>query len=525
MPTLTKGRIVDKFTLIGGESNNAYIYRDPSKSGKWHLYFINKETNQRHRLLLKHSDGRYPDKTSEGKDEANRLGMEKFIELRTRTDRGEVIHKLSIYEMCNEFIEKESRRIRTTPHEGITAARFRLIKNQVRHFQEFCSNKEFGCGYNVTKSVHTLRRSFLDQYQTYRENTTNQKDKRGRQLPRPHTLNGELSTIKRLFREVALARGFITRDQMPDFPYARVGRLAVQDTRRQSFTPDEWVKLERCARLYWSKGLSRYNKDGSDRGYLPLKKGKNKGKPSNQLDLRNNLYGVNKGKGSVKSTRAQHQLDHRQMIYLAARISMESGIRIGSLRKMRWCDIKPNKSASLEDQKKWVIIDVPAENTKTGRFYQIGAPIARYLERLKYITKGKSTDLIFRNQTTGKRMSSRIWIECLYEMLVEAGLATWSPRDNNNCRQIDTHSGKTFSWYSFRHTFITFALNRNVPITTVCSNCDTSIKYVQDHYFHYDAAQAIDALSEGRKRPYKSAMSDHWMLDIYVNDEEEEVEI
>ena len=67
---------------------------------------------------------------------------------------------------------------------------------------------------------------------------------------------------------------------MPDFPYARVGKLAVQDTRRQSFTPDDWVKLERCARLYWSNGLSRYNKDGSDRGYLPLTKGKNKGKPS-----------------------------------------------------------------------------------------------------------------------------------------------------------------------------------------------------------------------------------------------------
>ena len=519
MSSVTTGRITDKQPIIGGESNNAYIYRDPSKKGKWFLYFINKETKQRHRFLLRHSDGRYPDQTSKGIDEANRLALEKYVELRTRTDRGEVIRKISLDEMCNQFLEKESNSIRHTPREGITPARFRLIKNQTRHFLDYCSNKDFGCGYKLTKAVHTVRRSFLDRYQSYRENTTNQKDKRGRQLPRPHTINGELSTIKRLFREIALAKGYITRDQLPETPKIKIGKLAIQDTRRQSFTADEWVKVERAARLYWTQGLSRYNKDGSDRGYIPLKKGVNKGKPSKQLDLRNNLYGVSKSKGSKTSTRAQHQLDHRKMIYLAARISMESGIRIGSLRKMRWSDIKPNKTLAIEDQKTWVIIEVPEANTKTGRFYEISAPIAKYLEQLRYITKGKSNDLIFKNQTTGKPMSNRIWTDGLYEMLVESGLATWAPQDNNNCRQIETISGKTFSWYSFRHTFITFALDRGVPITTVCNNCDTSIKYVQEHYFHYDARKATEALSTGRRRPYNSAMSDNWMIDQYVEEE------
>ena len=103
---------------------------------------------------------------------------------------------------------------------------------------------------------------------------------------------------------------------MPKFPYIKTGRLGVQDTRRQSFSPDEWVTLERCAPNYYIKGLSSCNKDGSDRGYLPITKGKNKGKPSKNLDLRNNLFSVNKGKGLKKSLPAQHQLYHRQMIYL-----------------------------------------------------------------------------------------------------------------------------------------------------------------------------------------------------------------
>ena len=32
----------------------------------------------------------------------------------------------------------------------------------------------------------------------------------------------------------------------------------------------------------------------------------------------------------------------------------------------------------------------------------------------------------------------------------------------------------------------------------MCNNCDTSIQYVQEHYFHYDAKRATDALSTGR---------------------------
>jgi hypothetical protein len=32
-----------------------------------------------------------------------------------------------------------------------------------------------------------------------------------------------------------------------------------------------------------------------------------------------------------------------------------------------------------------------------------------------------------------------------------------------------------------------------------CNNCDTSIEYIQQHYFHYDAKRATGALATGRK--------------------------
>ena len=32
-----------------------------------------------------------------------------------------------------------------------------------------------------------------------------------------------------------------------------------------------------------------------------------------------------------------------------------------------------------------------------------------------------------------------------------------------------------------------------------CNNCDTSIEYIQQHYFHYDAKRATGALATGMK--------------------------
>lgn len=131
---------------------------------------------------------------------------------------------------------------------------------------------------------------------------------------------------------------------------------------------------------------------------------------------------------------------------------MESGIRSGSLRQMRWSHISANTTLSDEEQKIWCLIEVPAENTKTGRHYELSAPCARHLERLKRLTEGKGDELLFINLSNRKALSDRIWRDGLLEMLVEAGLATWAGNDSNNCRKADVNAGKSLSWYSFRHT-------------------------------------------------------------------------
>ena len=203
------------------------------------------------------------------------------------------------------------------------------------------------------------------------------------------------------------------------------------------------MQLEKSARLYWSKGVSRFDKDGKPWGFIPISRGPNKGKDSNRPILRNTLFTVNKGTGTKQSPRAKQQMEHRQMLYLAMRISMESGIRIGSLRQMRWSHVSANPTLSPEDQKVWCLIEVPAENTKTGRWYELSAPVVAHLDQLKKIARPKSkSDLLFTNRKTGKPFSDRLWRDGLFEAMVEAGLAQWSEGDSNNLRKIDIHSGK-----------------------------------------------------------------------------------
>ena len=92
---------MDRVDLQGGQRNNAYIYRDPQKGGKWHLYFLNRETNKNHRFVLKRSDGGYPDPSAAGENEALGLAQERYIDLRTRTDRGEAIKVLTLGRWCD----------------------------------------------------------------------------------------------------------------------------------------------------------------------------------------------------------------------------------------------------------------------------------------------------------------------------------------------------------------------------------------------------------------------------------------
>jgi integrase len=379
--------------------------------------------------------------------------------------------------MVSRFLLKEKRRISDTPHNGITETRYRLLESQTRWLREYLGNDE--------RQVHRIKRNEFLNYETWRNERAKEL---GKPLPKPTTINQELSTLRRCFQEIAVANGFLTRDSTPEIPSIKLPKD--KRHRRDDLTDKEWVQLEKCARYYWIKGNTHI------------------------LDTEGSIEKDNSGQYKVKSnishpgsTRAKTQLLHREMIYWAMRISMDTGIRIGSLKKLKWRNFSENTTISKEERKIWIAVDVPAESTKTGRSYRISAPIARHLQNLRKSTRFLNpNDFLFTNQKLGQPFSDRIWKDGLCEMLVEAGLAEWAEDDSNNLRKIKIHTGKNLTWYSFRHTYITMNLRRGVPVAIVAANTDTSLKYIEEHYFHYRADESTEILGKGRK--LKGAMTE-----------------
>jgi len=461
---------------------NAYVYRDPRRGGgRWSLYFYDRATKERHRLVLKDGNGNYPPPTIDGQDEAWMLGIAKYVELKGKSDRGEAIRSLKFGEMVKKFLLKERRRISDIPHNGISKTRFRLIETQLRWVSDYLGNDN--------REVHRLRRNEFLNYEVWRKERAKEFKK---EIPQQTTINQEMSTLRRCFNEVAVANGFLTRDSVPEIPKVRLPKD--KKHRRDDLTEKEWLEMEKACRYYWVKGLTRILDDR-----YTIEKDR-----SGQFKTRRNVQHT--------SSRGKKQITHRQMLYYAMRVSMDTGIRIGSLRKVKWKHITENTSIPKEERKVWVLVNVPPENTKTGRSYTISAPIAKHLEGLRKVTQFKSpNDYLFVNQGTGQPFSDRIWKDSLCEVLVEARLADWTSDDSNTQRRVEIHSGKNLTWYSFRHTYITMRLNAGVPVPTVAANTDTSMKYIEEHYFHYRASESTEILAKGRR--FRSSLSDLTWVD------------
>jgi len=54
-------------------------------------------------------------------------------------------------------------------------------------------------------------------------------------------------------------------------------------------------------------------------------------------------------------------------------------------------------------------------------------------------------------------------------------------------------------------------LKAGVPVPVIAANTDTSMKYIEDHYFHYRADEATDLLSKGRKTIKAAENHLHWI--------------
>lgn len=181
---MSDGNILDKQGIP--TDNNAYVYRRADKGGCWHLYFYDKESGKRHRFAVKFQTDDIPEPTSAGTEKACMLGVEKFIESKGTSEREESVRGLRFGDMVEKLLAKEEKKISTTPHTGISEARFRLLKTPLRWISEFIGD--------TRKEIHKIRRNtFLNQERWRKEHAIQYR----KDAPQNTTINQEISTLRR----------------------------------------------------------------------------------------------------------------------------------------------------------------------------------------------------------------------------------------------------------------------------------------------------------------------------------------
>ena len=68
---------------------------------------------------------------------------------------------------------------------------------------------------------------------------------------------------------------------------------------------------------------------------------------------------------------------------------------------------------------------------------------------------------------------------------------------------------KNITWYSFRHTGISFAVSRGVPMLQLARNAGTGSRYVEDVYYHHEAESKSTWETLNQNRSFREYMELH----------------
>jgi integrase len=355
---------------------------------------------------------------------AQSLAQKEYINIQAKVQNEESLQTLTVSEMTRIFLARKKSEISSAPHAGVTAETYRVLKNRCQKLNSFLGS---------TTRVDQLKRNAFADYEQWR------KEGFGGKIPKTKTtIKTELSTFKSILQNVAIKEKRVI-STLPDMPEIKIPRTEAGH-RRNHF------------------------RDGELKVFIAT---------------------INEWK-EERTTKESTGI-HRQIIACAIELMLNSGIRIGAAKKIRWRDIRINPKDNTEQQKHYRIITVPPENNKTGKEYECNCEVALILKRLKMISNfTKSGDLLFCNQRDGRAFSQRIWADCWQEIIERS--------------KLGEETGRRFSYYSLRHTYATISLANKVPLQLLASNMDTSTKYIQDHYYHHEPEALTAELNPSRRR-------------------------
>ena len=375
---------------------------------------------------------------------AKKFALDRKLEVMSRQKQGLKVRRVKkLFDFIDDFLEEESERIADYNRPGfITKETFRGKKYHLERLKIFLTSKQ---GKNIR--LEELDYVKLRDYPIWRgiKSSDNPKPPKTNQA-----ILAELTTIKAYFVYLE-DKGYI--NNQPTF--RKIKRESLINNRRDYLNAREYMQTINTLRAW-----------------------------SNKTNL------------------TPTQSYNRLQVYNAILIMSNSLLRIGELKGLKWRDLEENPNLDKEDQKIGHLIRVSNEISKTGYPRTVQSPtVQRFnaIRELDGIPKARGVKFphvppeyrnqyifhIFNHPET--KIGSNGWDRRWKEIKDLCAGRYWNE--------------KNITWYSFRHTGISFSVSRGVPLLFLWRNAGTGLKYLQDVYYHHESESKAtwETLNQNRK--------------------------
>ena len=386
-------------------------------------------------------------KSTKKKDEKEALdfALERKLEVMSRQKQGLKARRVKkMFDFIDDYLEEERKRVSPHVRKGfITQETYRIKSHHLNLLRKFYKGKSI--------RLEDLDYPKLFEYPSWRQTTTCLLENPIPVQPpkTTHTIKTELTTIKAYF-EFLLNKGYIPAE--PKF--AKIQSESLRVNRRDYLSARQYAQTINTVRA-WAN--------------------------------------------SANTTPSQSY--NRKMLYQAILLMTNSSLRPGELRGLKWIDIEPNTNLDKDQQKIGHLIRIRAEITKVGEPRTVQSPTTKRFEEIRKLqnipkVKGKpfpSVPTELQNQLIFTKfghpdqpLGQGTWDRCWKEIKELCADRYWG--------------NKKISWYSMRHTGISFSVSRGVPLLLISRNAGTGTKYVSDVYYHHESEskQTWDTLNQNR---------------------------
>ena len=380
-------------------------------------------------------------------DRAKDVAIDRKLEVMARQKQGLKARRVKrMFDFIDKFLEEEEKRIAEYNKKGsITSETFRLKRHHLNLLKKFYGNRSI--------KLEDLDYPKLYKYPIWRQTTTDME--LGVTPPKNnHTILTELTTIKAYFAYLML-NGLIPRQ--PDFH--KIQRESSRVNRRDYLNVTQYQQTLNTVRA-WAKSKNITNS----------------------------------------------QTYNRHVLYEAMIVMSNSCLRKGEIKGLVWADLEENPNLSKEEQKIGHLIKIRQEITKTGVPRTVQSPTSKRFEILRQLA-----DIPKQSNSKFPHIPPEYRYYPIFSKFNHPdkplGPGTW----NRGWQEIKSlcasryWNDKNITWYSFRHTGISFAVSRGVPMLLLSRNCGTGSRYIEEVYFHHEAEskKTWDTLNQNREFNYQ----------------------